>query len=206
MKAKSLLLVSVIGAAAVGGALTGTTVASWRDSSAMNAGVLRTGDLGLSANAAGGSALRLTPGQSTAVPLTLTTTGAGKNLRATASLVGVQGGEHVGLRFRRQTSDTDRCTTDGGATPFTTWAGSPIRLTDPAPPGTVRLCLVLTASTEAMPAEMESTLRLDFVAQQSREGRTVGWSAATSASLPVSVVPADATQGVPESSVPTAAP
>lgn len=186
MKAKSLLLASVVGAVAVGGALTGATVASWRDSAPINAGVLRTGDLSLSTTLSTTTLGPLEPDQKAYATLTLDASGEGKNLRTVTTIDSIGGFTPDGpltLRFRPMAAN-DQCSEAASApSSWKTWHGTPLTLTDPAFPTLTKACVEVAAKpgtglplgTATFPFAITASLR------QIVDGSPIGWSSTSSA-------------------------
>ncbi|GAB2738583.1 hypothetical protein [Nocardioides pakistanensis] len=182
MKAKSLLLASVVGAVAVGGVLTGATVAAWRDSAPVDAGVLRTGDLSLSTSLSTTTVAPLEPGEKAYATLTLDARGEGKNLRTVTTIDSVDGFTANGpltVRFRPKEAGSGQCSELAAADGWEPWNGTPLQLTDPIFPTLTKACVEIAAKpatgvplgTATFPLSITASLR------QVVDGSPAGWSA-----------------------------
>lgn len=169
MKLPLLLAFSVIGAVAIGGALTGTTLATWRDTATTGPAVVEAGNLRLQVNASSAATLPAVTGLQPGVPqmrvLTVTNDGVGRNLRmvARSASVTVSGATPLELAFRARTSGSDSCSA-GTYTPLV----SGTVLTQPLAAGaSTQLCL--SVSTKAVPYQSStSTVTLGLTGTQVR--------------------------------------
>lgn len=201
MKAPSLLLTaSVIGAVALGGAVTGATVASFTDSSPIPAEPLRTGSLKLTTGAKPGTAVGLAPDSSRDLTVTLTEEAEGKNLftRRIVDDVVVTGlpPEAVRVEFReRRPNDQSACTSSA----FADWArdsqgrGQQRQLvlgTRGRPSPASEVCIRLTLSEDAESllgvGTASGNVQVTFTSQQVQGDDVAGWvSSAAPVTIPV---------------------
>ncbi|MFZ5849582.1 MAG: hypothetical protein ACOYX5_19620 [Actinomycetota bacterium] len=175
-----------MGAVAVGGALTGATVAAWRDSAPVDAGVLRTGDLSLSTSLSTTTVAPLEPGQKAYATLTLDARGEGKNLRTVTTIDSVDGFTANGpltVRFRPKEAGSGQCSELAAADGWEPWNGTPLQLTDPIFPTLTKACVEIAAKpatgvplgTATFPLSITASLR------QVVDGSPIGWSSTSSA-------------------------
>ena len=164
MKAQRLLLaISVIGAVAVGGAVTGTTLARWQDHATMSATSVTSGAFAFTVN---GQTQTLNLGswstsantETRAFPLTIRNDGTGKNLRMVTSVTGVTktnpSGVPLTLRFG-MVNAPGQCTV--GASGLAEFTTQPIALTPQLAPGaTGHGCLVATVERTSPPATAQN--------------------------------------------------
>lgn len=175
MKLGSILATAtVVGAVAIGGATTGTTLALWRDAAAVPSGTVTSGDIALTVNGSATATLpplgSMQPGVSHTVPLSFTNTGTGANLRLVASISSVSSTNAAGVpltyRFRRLAAG-EPCSATGS---FTTFAGAAIALTDPLAPGaSAHACMTVTLDRSSLPSSQQSsTVTFTFTGAQVR--------------------------------------
>ena len=164
MRAQRLLLaISVIGAVAVGGAVTGTTLARWQDSARLQPASVTAGTFGFTVNGQTqtlnlGSWSTSTNTETRAFPLTIRNDGTGKTLRMVASVTGVTktnpSGVPLTLRFGMVNGPGQCTVAASGLAEFTT---QPIALTPQLAPGaTGHGCLVATVQRTSPPATAQT--------------------------------------------------
>lgn len=179
MKLKRLLHgVTVVGAVAIGGAVTGTTLALWSDQAPMAGGSVTAGTFELSVN---GHAQTLDLGswattrswsgssdtESRAIPLTFRNDGTGANLRLRAAVTGVGNSNPVGVPLTVRFARGSTCTPD---TPGTGYTSGSLELTDSLAPGeSADACLVATVTRTSAPAAAQTaTVSITFQGTQVR--------------------------------------
>jgi predicted ribosomally synthesized peptide with SipW-like signal peptide len=182
MKPTGLLLsVSVIGAVAVGGAVTGTTLALWSDQAAVAGGTVASGTIGLTVNGStsvdlGSRFANMQPGEARTEDLTFRNSGSGANLRLQVVLASVSqapapGSAPVPLTLEYRTTGTADCASGGGYAPLPTESGAGIpSLTGPLAPGeSASVCLRVGLDLDILPAQTAtSTVTIDLRGEQVR--------------------------------------
>lgn len=164
MKAPHLLLaISVIGAVAIGGAVTGTTLARWQDRATMPAATVTSGTFAFTVNEQSqtltlGSWTTAANTESRAFPLSIRNAGTGKNLRMVASVTAVTrtnpSGVPLTLRFGMVDGPGQCTVTTAGLAEFTS---QPVALTPQLAPGTTgHGCLVATVQRTSPPATAQN--------------------------------------------------
>lgn len=188
MKARRLIVVSVIGAAAVGGALTGTTSASFRGSAGLDTPALRTGSLQVSTSVAQPLGVVDAGATGTSV-VTIAASGEGKHLTTTTLIESatVQAPVDLDLKFRQRRDASDDCV--GG--PYTPWqdkgagGASPVRVGGEGRPVTQDVCVsvALAGGTAAPAGRHPVRVELGVATRQVRDGETFGWAADDTATI-----------------------
>lgn len=193
MKAKSLLLTSVMGAVVVGGALTGVTVASFSGSAPFPAETVQTGSLAIEAGPVLGSVGALAPGTSGQAAVTLSEIAEGKNLwtRRVIDGVAVAGlpSDALRIEFReRRPNDQTACASNG----FKEWpaasTGQGLRRhlvlgTRGRPSSSSEVCIRVTLREDAKNllgvGRRSGTIQVTFASQQVQGDEIAGWEAST---------------------------
>lgn len=200
MKAPSLLLTaSVIGAVALGGAVTGATVASFTDSSPIPAEPLRTGSLALEIDASPENMSAVTPGAPGLGLVSLAEAAEGKNLetRRVVKSVAVTGlpAAALDVSFRetnganvKSCPEARSAYLSGGTQTADTPLGAHGR-----PGQSTRVCLRVDLTDQARGllgvGRHTGSLTVEFESQQIRDDKPAGWRSTTSTGpIPVPVV------------------
>ncbi len=197
MKPSGLLLAaSVVGAVAIGGATTGSTHATWRDSASLAPATVGSGYLSVAVHAPSAAPPALEANASTMVRIPVDTAGAGENLLTLTSIQADKPAAPVSLAVAVVATDAS-CDT---ANPVP-WEGGTLPLTSEpvAPGGPVAVCLKITRADGAVPGGSVS-LTLRALAQQYRGSTPTGWN--DSAQVTVSVPTPTAEPVEPDVSAP----
>jgi predicted ribosomally synthesized peptide with SipW-like signal peptide len=182
MKPTGLLVsVSVIGAIAVGGAVTGTTMALWSDRATAAGSSVTAGTIGLTVNGSttvdlGARFATMQPGEARTETLTFRNTGSGRNLRLQVELASVAqtvapGSPAVPLTLEYRTTGAADCASGGGYAPLPAAPGTDFSpLTGPLAPGeTASACLRVRLDLVELPAQAAtSTVTIDLRGEQVR--------------------------------------
>lgn len=180
MKAQRLLLaISVIGAVATGGAVTGTTFARWQDQAALSAGSVRTGEMSFAVAGPGTAALPVLSEMSKDVPRAVEveirndSPAGARHLRLTVRPTGFTGSNpamSLSIAARRLTAAEQCSPSLTGFVEFSAnaWPATGPALAGPlAPGGTSRACLLVTV-LGATGSDRSTNVALDFHAVQER--------------------------------------
>jgi hypothetical protein len=180
MKTLRLLLpIAVIGAVAVGGAVTGSTLARWRDTATMSGTTVTAGSLSFTATGPGSTALPALGGMSRGAPRAVemelgnSSPGGARNLRLEIRPAGythTNPGMNLDVEVRALTAGEQCSTGLTGFAPFKApaWPAAGPALTPPlAPQQHARACLRVTVDS-ATGSLRSSTVTLDFDAVQVR--------------------------------------
>jgi predicted ribosomally synthesized peptide with SipW-like signal peptide len=182
MKAAGLILATaLVGAVAVGGAVTGTTLALWRDQEQIPASSVTSGSIGLAVNGRvtldlGDRFALMKPGETRTQRLTFTNTGSGSNLLMRVSLMSVArtieaGSPQVPLTIEyRRSPAADDCSAASGYVPLPETPPSGfVALSEPIAPGaSSSICLRVRLDSTSLPdrpaaSKVTITLRGDQV-------------------------------------------
>jgi hypothetical protein len=180
-KATSLLVtVSVIGALVIGGALTGTTLALWRDQAPLAAGQVQSGSIALSVNGTATASLGalngLQPGVAQVVSANLTNSSpaAAKNLRMQVHLDSVSSSNPAldAVLEASVSTTTGSCVAAGaGFKPVGSgYSSTQLTSNSLAAQTSVTLCVTLRLPSSAPPAALgqSGTLTFTFRGEQVR--------------------------------------
>jgi hypothetical protein len=182
MKRTGLLLsVSVIGAVAVGGAVTGTTMALWNATATAAGSSVTSGTIGLTVNGVGSVDLGtrfagMQPRETRTERLTFRNTGSGSNLLLrveldSAAQTVAPGSPQVPLTLEYRTTGTEDCASGSGYAPLPAAPGPGFPpLTGPLAPGeSASVCLRVGLDLDTPPAQAAtSTVTIDLRGEQVR--------------------------------------